>query len=243
VFVAGLMMATSHARAQLPQRQQEISPVDSLVFHQLEVRPADTIAQLGRVPVSVAGSGDRLYLHPDVLATHFDVQRATVIARDGGAAVEVEFSAAAAQRLAEGTQAHLGRPLAIMLDGQVVAAPVIGVPIAGTLVIPTTTTRVEAERIAAGLAPRSGVVRPRAAVRIYPSEAQSVGVEGIVAMRVVVNADGSVGDVIVTTSLDRRYGIDEAAVDAVKGWKFTPATKDGMAVPAELTIFFEFTSA
>ena len=163
-------------------------------------------------------------------------------ARDSGAAVEVEFSAAAAERLSAGTQAHLGKPLAIMLDGQVVAAPILRAPMTGPLVI-STTTRVEAEEIAAGLAPRSGVVRPRATVRIVPTEAQSVGIEGIVVMRVVVNADGSVGDVIVKTSLDRRYGIDDAAVNAVKGWKFTPAMRDGMAVPAELTVFFEFTSA
>src|SRR6185503_6433431 len=116
-------------------------------------------------------------------------------------------------------------------------------PITATLVIPLTTTRAEADGIAAGLALGRGVTRPRATVRaqpLYPPEAQGAGIEGIVAMHVVVNADGSVGDVAVTTSLDRRYGTDEAAVDAVKGWTFTPATRDGIAVQAELTIFVEF---
>jgi hypothetical protein len=86
VIVAGLVTAMSHPRAWAPQRPQDTTGADSLVFHQLEVRPADTIAQPGLVPVSITESRDRLYLHRDVLVTHFDVQRVTVTDRDSGVA-------------------------------------------------------------------------------------------------------------------------------------------------------------
>ena len=60
-------------------------------------------------------------------------------------------------------------------------------------------------------------------------------------MRVVVKADGAVGEVAVTKSLDTTYGLDQAAVDAARLWKFKPGTKGGKAVPVEVTLEMRFT--
>ena len=74
----------------------------------------------------------------------------------------------------------------------------------------------------------------------YPPEAMRAKVQGRVKLEIVVQADGTVGDVRVVSSLDRKFGIDDAAVKAVKEMRFTPAMKDGVAVPVLLSTEMAF---
>lgn len=71
----------------------------------------------------------------------------------------------------------------------------------------------------------------------YTQDAMRRKVEGIVEMSAVVLADGTVGDVTVTRSLDE--DLDRQAIRATKQWEFKPGTKDGkpvaVAVNVELT--------
>jgi TonB family protein len=55
-----------------------------------------------------------------------------------------------------------------------------------------------------------------------------------------VRADGSVGEVRVVRSLDKRYGLDEECVKALKQWQFTPGQKDGVAVPVIVDVEMTF---
>ena len=85
--------------------------------------------------------------------------------------------------------------------------------------------------------PPAGVLRPgpgitppkltKSARPNYPPEAMRAKVQGRVMMEMVVQADGTVGEVRVVRSLDRKFGLDDAAVKAVKEMRFTPAVKDG----------------
>ena len=52
------------------------------------------------------------------------------------------------------TQGHLDRPVAILLDGDVVMAPVVKSPISGSAMITGNYTRAEAERIVTGIVGR-----------------------------------------------------------------------------------------
>lgn len=98
--------------------------------------------------------------------------------------------------------------------------------------------------------PPTGVLRPgpgitppkltKSARPNYPPEAMRAKVQGRVMMEMVVQADGTVGEVRVVRSLDRRFGVDDAAVKAVKEMRFTPATKDGVAVPVLLSTEMDF---
>jgi periplasmic protein TonB len=74
----------------------------------------------------------------------------------------------------------------------------------------------------------------------YPPEAMRAKVQGRVKMEMVVQADGTVGEVRVVGSLDRKFGVDDAAVKAVKEMRFTPAMKDGVAVPVLLSTEMTF---
>ncbi|MFM7658570.1 MAG: energy transducer TonB [Burkholderiaceae bacterium] len=63
----------------------------------------------------------------------------------------------------------------------------------------------------------------------YPKMSLRLGEQGTVVLIVMVKSDGSAGDVEVKSSSG--FGrLDRAAADAVKTWRFNPATVDGKAV-------------
>lgn len=64
---------------------------------------------------------------------------------------------------------------------------------------------------------------------VYPEEALSAGLEGLVVLEVVVDERGRVGDKI-TVVRRLGHGFDEAAVAAVRKWRFRPATRDGKPI-------------
>jgi protein TonB len=89
----------------------------------------------------------------------------------------------------------------------------------------------------------AGVKTPRLKKDVkpnYTAAAMREKIEGTVWMEVVVTVDGTVGDVKVTQSLDRLFGLDDQAVTAVKQWRFDPGTKDGVAVPVLVTVQMDF---
>jgi TonB family protein len=73
----------------------------------------------------------------------------------------------------------------------------------------------------------------------YSERAKAEKIEGEVHMECVVKADGTVGDITITRSLDP--DLDQAAMDAAKLWEFNPGTKDGKPVDVIVTITMGFT--
>jgi len=70
----------------------------------------------------------------------------------------------------------------------------------------------------------------------YPSSLK--GVNGMVAVVVIIDEKGSVIDATVTKSSDPAF--EDPSLDAIKRWKFKPAEKDGQAVKAKVTIPVRF---
>ncbi|HYM70885.1 MAG TPA: TonB family protein [bacterium] len=62
-----------------------------------------------------------------------------------------------------------------------------------------------------------------------------VGTEGTVALRVLVLADGTVRGVEAVESSGAGV-LDRSAVEAVRGWQFAPATRDGAPIDAYVTL-------
>ena len=56
----------------------------------------------------------------------------------------------------------------------------------------------------------------------------------------VVETDGTIRKATVTRSLDDRFGLDQEAIKAVRAWRFTPGTREGVAVPVWITIELTF---
>jgi protein TonB len=86
-----------------------------------------------------------------------------------------------------------------------------------------------------------GVVRPPAKIRhvapIYPPIALAARKEGLVILEALVGEDGEVREVRVLRS-DALF--DDAAVQAVRQWKFTPTRLNGEPVPVVMTVTVGF---
>jgi TonB family protein len=83
-------------------------------------------------------------------------------------------------------------------------------------------------------APGNGVSLPQTIRKTdpqYTSEAMRAKIQGVVRLSFVVQPSGVAAEVKVTKSLDRIYGLDQAAVEAAAKWLFTPCKKDNVAVP------------
>ena len=74
----------------------------------------------------------------------------------------------------------------------------------------------------------------------YTADAMRARVQGSVWIECVVMPDGSVGDLRITRSLDRRFGLDEEAVKAAKRWRFRPGRLNGQVVPVVVSIELTF---
>lgn len=89
-----------------------------------------------------------------------------------------------------------------------------------------------------------GVSNPRLVREVtpnYTNGALQARVQGLVHLNAVVLADGSVGDVWITRSLDDRFGLDQEAVNAVRQWRFIPAMQRGRPVEIVVPIELRFT--
>jgi protein TonB len=89
----------------------------------------------------------------------------------------------------------------------------------------------------------NGVSEPQIVTSVapqYTSEALRHKITGAVVLDAVVKSDGTVGDVTVTQSLDRQYGLDDQCVRALKQWTFTPGMKDGKAVAVRVDVTMTF---
>jgi TonB family protein len=73
---------------------------------------------------------------------------------------------------------------------------------------------------------------------IYSEEARQKHVTGTVVLWVVVGADGLPHQIRVQKSVG--YGLDEAAIEAVRRWKFKPSTKDGVPVNVQINVEVNF---
>jgi len=94
------------------------------------------------------------------------------------------------------------------------------------------------------LKPGNGVSLPQVVTKVNPEytpEAMRARIESIVGLDVVVEANGSVGRVVVTRSLDPVFGLDQQAMKAMKQWTFKPGLKDGKAVAVDIDIQMNFT--
>lgn len=87
-----------------------------------------------------------------------------------------------------------------------------------------------------------GVSVPRVLQEVkpaYPPDAMYVGMEGTVLLECVVTAEGTVGDVRVRTPL--YPSLDDAAIAALKQWRFKPGARDGKPVPVAVDVEMSFT--
>lgn len=72
---------------------------------------------------------------------------------------------------------------------------------------------------------------------VYPEAALSTRVSGIVILEALVDTNGDVADARVLKSIPL---LDQAAVDAVRQWRYTPTSLNGTLVPVIMTVTVNF---
>jgi preprotein translocase subunit SecD len=97
-----------------------------------------------------------VYLHDEIIVTNGDISQSRVVPGDRPSrfGVGVEFNAEGAAKMRQATGSHVGRPLAILIDGDVVTGPVLRSPIGSSALISGDYTKAEADRIANGISAR-----------------------------------------------------------------------------------------
>ncbi len=73
---------------------------------------------------------------------------------------------------------------------------------------------------------------------VYPAEAQTARVQGVVILETVIGEDGRVGAARVLRSIPL---LDQAALDAVRQWEFNPTLLNGTPIPVVMTVTVNFT--
>lgn len=89
--------------------------------------------------------------------------------------------------------------------------------------------------------PGAGITPPSLLREIkpdYTDDARRRGISGDVVLEIVVSRDGSVGPIKILQGLGA--GLDQRAVDAVRGWKFSPARRFGTPVDVVVEVAVEF---
>ena len=121
-----------------------------------EVRLAEAQPTLGLRPARIAGSDRVVYLHREIVVSNDDISQSRVIQGNEPShfGVAVEFNALGAEKMRRATADHIGAILAILIDGDVVSAPILRARIGASAVISGDFTRAEAERIANGMSIR-----------------------------------------------------------------------------------------
>jgi TonB family protein len=92
-----------------------------------------------------------------------------------------------------------------------------------------------AVRVGGEIRPPNKTVDVRA---VYPDVAQKARVQGVVICDVLIGPDGKVADARIRRSIPL---LDQAAIDAVRQWEFTPTLLNGNPVPIIMTVTVNFT--
>jgi protein TonB len=73
---------------------------------------------------------------------------------------------------------------------------------------------------------------------VYPQIAQSARIQGTVVIEATIDREGKVSEARVLRSVPL---LDQAALDAVRQWEYTPTLLNGEPVPVIMTVTVNFT--
>ncbi len=127
--------------------------------------------------------------------------------------------------IANGPDVHSGTPLLGSLGASAVVAPPAPPPVPPAPKLVRVGGNIREPRKIFHVAP------------IYPDIARHAGVQGAVILEAILDATGRVESVRVLSS---RPLLDDAAVRAVRQWRYTPTELNGVPVPVLMTITVRF---
>lgn len=131
---ADLATTTNVRRVFLEIRLAEAEPVRGLTFE-----------------APVKGTEKKVHIHFATVVTNGDLLKARVVEISGRYEVAVTLTPLGAEKMTGATSRHVGRPLAIILDGDVVAVQTVRQVLGSEFAISAAFAQADAARIVAGL--------------------------------------------------------------------------------------------
>ena len=105
------------ASAEPPEEKSKLK----IEFRRAETKPAD-----GLTEAKVAGTDEKIYIPKTADATNADIASASVaVDRSLNPAIDVVFTKEGAKKMEVLSEKHKDKPLAIMVDGKVISAPIV----------------------------------------------------------------------------------------------------------------------
>ncbi len=119
----------------------------------LEIRLAETQPATGLLEATVAHSDKKIYLHESAVITNEDVADTRVFNGDHANRfnVGVLVNQQGSEKIGNATESHVGKPVVIVVDGDMIAAPILMGVVTRKALIIGDLTKGQADGIAAAL--------------------------------------------------------------------------------------------
>jgi preprotein translocase subunit SecD len=115
----------------------------------VEFRRAETKAAEGLTEAKIAGSDTKVYLHKEVELTNDEIAQASAVEdKDKAPGVEIVLTKEGAKKAAKLSEDHKDKPVAILVDGKVIAALTVRDKFGEKVAITGNFTKAEAEKLA-----------------------------------------------------------------------------------------------
>ena len=75
---------------------------------------------------------------------------------------------------------------------------------------------------------------------VYPRIAAIAGLDGVVRVQARIGTNGEVLEIVAVDATPQARGFEQAAADAIRNWRFTPAVLDGAPVEVLMPLVVEF---
>jgi protein TonB len=75
----------------------------------------------------------------------------------------------------------------------------------------------------------------------YTAEAMRAKIQGAVEIEAIVRANGTLDSARIVRSLDKMYGLDQKALEAVRLWRFKPGVLKATGQPVDIMVTIELT--
>jgi preprotein translocase subunit SecD len=137
--VACLVSLAPLATAAMPDKKAKVA---------VEFRRAETEPIKGYTEATVEGTKDKVYIAAKADLTNADIAEAKVDKDPrGNPAIELILTKEGSKKLEALTGKQIGKPVAILIDGKVVAAPIVRAKVTGRAMIMGKFTKEEVERL------------------------------------------------------------------------------------------------
>ena len=118
----------------------------------LEFRPGSQSLMKGLTEMTVVGTDQKVYISQDVVVSNNDIASAEIMEGFVSPQILIVFTRPGAEKFSQATENNIGKPLGIVIDGQLFSAPIVRQTISSPrMIISGRFTQEEALRIVNGI--------------------------------------------------------------------------------------------